>query len=106
VVPYTIAAESLRVMTQIGVAAVRSHNLELMDIFCSELPASWRGRIALEQIGGTLCLPLGTAREAVASALKAKAVRVDYRGAVVRLSFHIYNTAAEAADIAHCWSSS
>jgi kynureninase len=106
VVPYTIAAESLRVMTQIGVAAVRSHNLELMDIFRSELPASWRGRIALEQIGGTLCLPLGTAREAVASALQAKAVRVDYRGAVVRLSFHIYNTAAEAADIAHCWSSS
>jgi kynureninase len=106
VVPYAIAAESLRVMTEIGVAHVRSHNLELMDTFRSELPTSWRARAAREQIGGTLCLPLGTARETVAGALKANGVRVDYRGTVVRLSFHIYNTAAEAANIAHCWSSS
>jgi kynureninase len=104
VIPYTIAAESLRVLADIGVAAVRSHSLALMDVFRSELPAAWRGSIALERIGGTLCLPLGQAREALAHALSAKAVRLDYRGPVARLSFHIYNTAAEAADIAHCWS--
>jgi kynureninase len=105
VLPYTIAAESIRVLTDIGVAAVRSHNLELMNIFRTELPAAWRAGIALERIGGTLCLPLGEARPRVARALAANGVRVDYRGPVVRLSFHIYNTAAEAADIAHCWSS-
>jgi hypothetical protein len=31
-------------------------------------------------------------------------VRFDCRGTVLRLSFHICNTAAEAAGIAHCLS--
>jgi kynureninase len=106
VLPYVIAAESIRVMTEIGVPAIRAHNLALLDIFRSELPIAWRGGIVLERIGGTLCLPLRESRVAIGNALKANGVRVDYRGSVVRLSFHVYNTAAEAANIAHCWSSS
>jgi selenocysteine lyase/cysteine desulfurase len=104
VAPYAIAAESMRLIADIGVAAVRAHNVKLMEIFRDELPPPWRQRIDLDRIGGTICLALGDAQAQVMRSLRASAVRVDYRGGAVRLSFHIYNTAAEAALIARCWS--
>jgi selenocysteine lyase/cysteine desulfurase len=103
VAPFALAAESIRLITGIGIDVVRSHNLALMEAFRAELPAHWRGRIDLSRIGGTICLGVEDAQSAVVRALRANAVRVDYRGAVTRLSFHIYNTAAEAAFIARCW---
>lgn len=103
IAPYAIAAESLRLIADIGVAAIRAHNVELMEIFRDELPPSWRRAIDLDRIGGTVCLALGEARARLSDSLQASAVRLDYRGTVVRLSFHIYNCAAEAAFIARCW---
>ncbi|MDP9012908.1 MAG: aminotransferase class V-fold PLP-dependent enzyme [Pseudomonadota bacterium] len=103
VAPYAIAAESLRVIADIGVEAIRAHNLNLMEIFRDELPPPWRGSIDPDRIGGTICLALGDARAHITRSLRASSVRVDYRGAAVRVSFHIYNTAAEAAFIARCW---
>ncbi len=106
VAPYAMAAESLRVITRIGVEAIRSHNLRLMEEFRSELPASLRSRIDLERIGGTICLDLGDRQAQIMRALQAQAVRVDYRGSVLRLSFHIYNTGADASCIARSVSQS
>lgn len=103
VAPYAIAGESIRVMTRIGIGAIRAHNLHLMEVFRDALPPPWRSRIDLGRIGGTICLPLGREQVQVMHSLKASAARVDYRGPVVRLSFHIYNTAAEAALVARCW---
>ncbi|MEA3134160.1 MAG: kynureninase [Gammaproteobacteria bacterium] len=104
VAPYAIAAEGLRLIVDIGVAAIRAHNVKLMEVFRDELPPPWRDRIDLERMGGTICLGLGDEQERIMRSLRASAVRVDYRGTAVRLSFHIYNTAAEAALIAGCWS--
>lgn len=103
VAPYAIAAESLRVMAGIGVGAIRSHNLTLMGVFRAALPPAWRDAIDVERIGGTLCIDLGAERARVMRSLETHGVRADARGSVLRLSFHIYNTAAEAAFIAGCW---
>lgn len=105
IAPYAIAAESVRVLAGIGIRDIRAHNSQLIEGFRTELPRRWRSEIDAARIGGTICLPLGGALDEVRRALQANAVRVDYRGAAVRLSFHIYNTAEEAAFIAHCWAS-
>jgi selenocysteine lyase/cysteine desulfurase len=65
-----------------------------------------RSRIDLERIGGTICLDLGDRQAQIMRALQAQAVRVDYRGSVLRLSFHIYNTGADASCIARSVSQS
>jgi selenocysteine lyase/cysteine desulfurase len=104
VVPYVVATVAIRLLTQIGIETLRAHNQELMRVFRAELPASWRDRAVLDGIGGTLCLPLGNAQEQLLRSFRAHSVRADFRGSIVRLSFHIYNTSAEAATVARCWS--
>ncbi len=103
VAPYAIAAAGVQTIADIGVDAIRAHNLALMRVFRDALPAPWRGRIDPTRLGGTVCLQLGAAQAHIANALKSLGVRLDYRGAVVRLSFHVYNTAAEAACIARAF---
>jgi selenocysteine lyase/cysteine desulfurase len=94
----------LQVLANTGIAAIRAHNNQLLSIFRDGLPADWRAQIDLGRTGGTICLTAGDALPDVLRALQANAVRFDCRGTVLRLSFHIYNTAAEAACIAHCLS--
>jgi selenocysteine lyase/cysteine desulfurase len=103
VAPYAIAAESIRLIAEIGVNEVRSHNRRLMEVFRAELPPPWRSKIDLGRIGGTICLQLGDSLADIRRSLQASFVRVDYRGQVVRISFHIYNTEQEAAAVARCW---
>ena len=100
IAPYAVAAQSMQVLADIGIAAMRAHNRELLRIFRDGLPANWRVRIDLDRSGGTVCLPVGEALPNVMRVLQDGHVRLDCRGAVLRLSFHIYNTTAEAAFIA------
>jgi kynureninase len=100
IAPYAIAAQSMQVIANIGIAAIRARNIELMNVFRDELPAPWRSRLDLDRIGGTVCLNLGDALPGIMNVLRANAVRLDCRGPVLRLSFHVYNSPAEAAFIA------
>ena len=102
IAPYAIAAQSMQVIANIGIAAIRAQNIELMNVFRDALPAAWRRGLDLDRIGGTICLNLGDALPGIMSVLRANAVRLDCRGPVLRLSFHVYNTSAEAAFIAGC----
>jgi kynureninase len=102
IAPYAIAAQSMQVIANIGIAAIRAQNIELMNVFRDALPAAWRSGLDLDRIGGTICLNLGDALPDIMSVLRANAVRLDCRGPVLRLSFHVYNTPAEAAFIARC----
>jgi kynureninase len=104
IAPYAIAAQSMQVLTDIGISALRAHNIQLMNVFRDGLPPAWRARIDLGRAGGTICLHLGDALPDAVQVLRDNAVRFDCRGPVLRLSFHIYNTAAEAALIARCLS--
>jgi kynureninase len=104
IAPYAIAAQSVQVLTNIGISALRAHNIQLMNVLRDGLPPAWRARIDLKRSGGTICLHLGDAMPDAVRVLRDNAVRFDCRGPVLRLSFHIYNTAAEAALIARCLS--
>ncbi len=103
IAPFVVAAGSLRLIADIGIAAIHAHNRRLMRVFVDALPAGWRARIKLEAIGGTLCIPTGGALEAIRESLTAARVRFDSRGQVIRLSFHLYNTAEDALQIGAGW---
>lgn len=103
VVPFVTAAASLRLIADIGVSTIHAHNRRLMHAFVGALPPAWRVRVRLEDIGGTLCIPVGVHLDAIRASLAAAGVRFDCRGSVVRLSFHIFNTVEDAARIASAW---
>jgi kynureninase len=97
VAPYALAAESLKTLTEIGVATLERHNRALCREFLARAPGEHALGVDFERIGGTLCLRLGGRFDAVTGALRASGARFDSRGDTVRLSFHIYNKAEEAA---------
>lgn len=96
VAPFALAAESLRVLHGIGIAAVSEHNSKMKQQFVDALPPRWAQRLDIQKTGGTLCIPLGSEFDAVTRALRRDGVRFDTRGDRVRLSFHIYNNPQDA----------
>ena len=103
VAPFVIAVAGLRLIADLGIPAIHAHNRRLMRVFVDALPPTWRARIGLEGIGGTLCIPGGGALGAIKESLSAAHVQFDCRGPVVRLSFHAYNTVDDALRIAQRW---
>jgi kynureninase len=97
VAPYALAAESLTVLARLGLASIERHNRALCREFLAHAPGEHALAVDFERMGGTLCLRLGDRAGAVSAALRATGARFDTRGDTVRLSFHIYNTADEAA---------
>jgi len=104
VAPYAVAAESLRVLRDIGIPRMAAHNRRLTAAFHAALPERWRAGYAPDRQGGTVCMDLGGDFDRIMATLRAKSVRCDARGSVVRLSFHIYNTIDDAVSVAGCWS--
>jgi selenocysteine lyase/cysteine desulfurase len=103
VAPFVLAAESLRRIAAIGVGRILAHNRALLGRFAECLPARWRARVALQEVGGTLCLPLGAELDVVRHALVAMGARFDTRGDVLRLSFHACNDLRDAERLAGAW---
>ena len=103
IAPFVVAAASLRVIDGLTVEAVLAHNRQLIAAFTQELAAHWRTRIPAWPRGGTLCIPLGRSRDAVAAALQTAGVQFDLRGDVVRISFHVCNTLDDAQTVARAW---
>ncbi len=103
VAPFILAAEALRLIGHIGVPSALAHNRQLIGTFADGLSLAWRTRLPRHAIGGTLCIDTGSDAPAVAAALRAARVRCDWRGAAVRLSFHVYNTVEDAARVAAAW---
>jgi kynureninase len=100
VAPYVMAAASVRLLAGIGVDTILAHTRDLQAAFHAELPERWRSRIALTGIGGTLCIRCGDSLDVIRGKLIAQDARFDCRGDVVRLSFHLCNTAEQARAIA------
>lgn len=103
VAPYVVATAGLELIRRIGVERIRAHNQTLTAQFVDALPAAWRARVRPPPRGGTLCIDAGAALSTVTAALNGVGVRFDCRGSIVRLSFHAYNTADEAALAAQAW---
>lgn len=105
VVPFVAAAASLEVLRGIGLGHIWTHNRALVATFIRSLPDRWREKLARPPEGGTLCLDMGKELLPVRTGLARCGARFDSRGSVLRLSFHVCNSAEEAAMAAQAWPS-
>jgi len=96
VAPFVLSLAGIREIAAIGVPAIRAHNRALQTMLRDALePGTIQWRWPTGAIGGTLCVNTGADQPRVAAALEAQAVKADFRGTVMRLSFHAYNRATD-----------
>lgn len=96
VAPFILSTAGIDAIAAIGVPAIRAHNAALQAMLRDALEArtqQWRWPGGA--IGGTLCIDTGADQPRVATALEVQAVKADFRGTVMRLSFHAYNRATD-----------
>lgn len=100
IAPYIVAQSGLRTIGRIGVDRVFAHNRQLFDHLRKMLPAEWADRIDLSGRGGTLCLDLGDCAQQAERLLRSAQCRIDRRGSILRISFHLFNTLQDAEELA------
>ena len=96
VAPFILSAAGISEIAAIGVEAIGAHNRALQAMLRDALEAKtpkWRWPTG--EIGGTLCIDTGADQRRVAAALDEHQLRADFRGAILRLSFHAYNGVAD-----------
>jgi kynureninase len=100
IAPYALASAGIEAIAAIGVPAIHAHNRALLATLAEALGENWAPSLDMAGKGGTLCLDLGAAAPAAEQALRDAGCRIDRRGAVLRLSFHIFNDAADSEAVA------
>lgn len=96
VAPFILSMAGIGEVAAIGVEAIGTHNRLLQTMLREQLEAKtpeWRWPTG--EIGGTLCIDTGADQPRVAAALDAHRLRADFRGTILRLSFHAYNGVAD-----------
>jgi kynureninase len=96
VAPFVLSTAGIGEIAAIGVEAVRAHNRALQAMLRDGLETKtpqWRWPTG--EIGGTLCIDTGADQQRVAEALDHHRLRADFRGTILRLSFHAYSEAAD-----------
>lgn len=96
VAPFILSTAGIGEIASTGVDAVRAHNLMLQTMLRDTLePETPQWRWPAGDTGGTLCINTGTDQPRVAAALEKHGLRADFRGTILRLSFHAYSSAAD-----------
>lgn len=95
IAPFALAAEGVRTVLEIGQAQILANNRACIAAFEEEARQSldWSAR------SGTLCLVCGDPQAATA-ALAAAGFAHDFRGPILRASFHAWNAPEEARELA------
>jgi selenocysteine lyase/cysteine desulfurase len=103
VLPYTIAANSLETMLDIGIERIRAHSLELTQTLIDSVPRKCLYTPARPASrGGTVVLDFGGQQSAAASALADAGVHFDVRRTGMRLSPHIYTSREDIETVVSC----
>ena len=96
VYPFVVAANSLKFINQIGIKAIREHNLRLSDKI---IQATNGGELvsprSAAQRSGTVILQFSGRQASVLSALHEQQIHVDSRAKGIRLSPHLCNSAEQ-----------
>ena len=96
VAPLILSTAGIEEIAAIGIAAVRSHNRALQGLLRDALePQTPQWRWPTGPIGGTLCIDTGADQPRVAEVLDRHRLRADFRGTILRLSFHAYSSVAD-----------
>lgn len=104
VMPYILAAHSIKTLHEIGIEKIRQHNIELTERVIKSAgsekiltPANPAHR------GGTLVINFTNRQNEVIAALERGKIRYDQRPTGLRFSPHIYNTAEEIEKLKDCF---
>ncbi|KRB86300.1 hypothetical protein ASE00_06150 [Sphingomonas sp. Root710] len=92
IAPYVIATAGVEMIREIGVPSILAHNRRLIGLFSEAAGVT----IDVAHRGGTLCLTTDDP-EGLSYAFASADVRFDRRDHIIRLSFHIWNDDAQAA---------
>lgn len=96
VAPFVLSTAGIGEIAAIGVPAIRAHNKALQAMLGHALkPCTPQWHWPEGDVGGTLCIDTGADQPRVAAALDAHGIKADFRGTVMRLSFHAYNRVAD-----------
>lgn len=96
VAPFILSTAGIEEIAAIGMDAVRSHNRALQAMLRDTLePKTPQWRWPSGEIGGTLCIATGADQPRVAEVLERHRLRADFRGTILRLSFHAYSGVAD-----------
>ncbi|MDP5029619.1 aminotransferase class V-fold PLP-dependent enzyme [Paraglaciecola sp.] len=100
VASYATALGSLQQLKKIGIEQIAKHNFQLREKVYQAAQPLLLSQHKLKEEGGTLCLDFKPAALlAVIEDLTALNAHYDQRAGVLRLSFHIYNTALQATEL-------
>lgn len=96
VAPFILSMAGIEEIVAIGIDAVRAHNEALQAMLRDILePRTPQWRWPTGTIGGTLCIDTGADQPRVAEALDRHHLRADFRGTILRMSFHAYSRAED-----------
>lgn len=103
VLPATLARHSIELLTELGIEAVREHNTALTARLIAGLPdTAIVGPRDAAARGGTVVVDGGRAEELERRLVDAS-IHVDRRATGVRISPHVYNTAADIDAVLARW---
>ena len=103
VLPYTVAANSIETMNEIGIERIRAHSLELTQAIVDNIPRTFLFSPARPaNRGGTVVLDFGERQTAAAEALAGAGVHFDLRRTGMRLSPHIYTSREDIETVVSC----
>jgi selenocysteine lyase/cysteine desulfurase len=98
---FALAQGSIKQIQQLGVKNIQAHNRQLQKCVLEAARPHLTQDIELLTTGGTLCLSLGEKKAAkLEQQLRLANCLFDRRDHTLRLSFHIYNTQQQAAQVA------
>ncbi len=101
VAPFALATAGIEGVVKAGVDKVRAHNRHLIARVADAAPR-WTDQLDRTGKGGTICLQAGTETDAIQARLIAADCRFDRRSDTLRLSFHLWNSEADADIVANC----
>ena len=103
VLPYSVAANSLETMLDIGIKRIRAHSVELTQTLVNSVPRKCLFTPARPASrGGTVVLDFGEQQSAAAQALTEAGVHFDVRRTGMRLSPHVYTSREEIETVISC----
>jgi len=104
VLPYVLAASSLKLLREIGIERIRQHNIALTEmLLAATSDDAVVSPVDASRRGGTIILNFGDRQAEIKERLERARVRFDERSTGFRLSPHIYNTSAEMEVLIDCF---
>jgi kynureninase len=104
VAAYIVAANSINLITKIGVSTIQKHNQTLTKMIRASVPEECiTSPLSDDKKGGTIVLKFNH-QELIEEKMRARGVYFDSRQYGMRLSPHVYNSVAEIEQLIECFS--